>query len=203
MALQPSDRSANAGTDAGAGADVDPLPTLLVADLDAGFVALVRSLESSLYSVALRLCAAPPDAEDLCAETFTRAYRALRSYPPDRVLDLRPRAWLMTILLNGWRNSVRDRSRRPRTVPLVAADDLVDTTSGAAEKAEARETAAELAEMVRRLPEAQRTAVVLRHLGDLSIAEIAEVLGCAEGTAKSHVSRALGQLRSMHERRKP
>jgi RNA polymerase sigma-70 factor (ECF subfamily) len=40
-------------------------------------------------------------------------------------------------------------------------------------------------------------AVVLRHVEDLPIREIAQILGCREGTAKSHVSRGLTRLRSL------
>jgi RNA polymerase sigma-70 factor (sigma-E family) len=46
------------------------------------------------------------------------------------------------------------------------------------------------------LPVKQRAAVALRYLDDLSFAEIAEVLGCPESTARSHVHRALARLRT-------
>jgi len=43
----------------------------------------------------------------------------------------------------------------------------------------------------------ERTAVVLRHVTDLPLTEVAEVLGCPVGTAKSHVSRGLARLRTL------
>ena len=46
------------------------------------------------------------------------------------------------------------------------------------------------------LPVKQRAAVALRYLDDLSFAEIAEILGCPESTARSHVHRALTRLRT-------
>jgi RNA polymerase sigma-70 factor (sigma-E family) len=46
------------------------------------------------------------------------------------------------------------------------------------------------------LPRKQRAAIVLRYYEDLSDAEIATVLGCAEGTVRSHISRALATLRA-------
>ena len=55
----------------------------------------------------------------------------------------------------------------------------------------------EWARLLGRLPEAQRTAVVLRHVEGLPTSEIAEILGCPEGTAKSHVSRGLTRLRAL------
>jgi RNA polymerase sigma-70 factor (ECF subfamily) len=177
---------------------VDDPPRLLADDLDAGFAALVRAHERDLWSVALRVSGSPADAEDLCAETFTRAYRALAGYGPARRAELAVRPWLMTILLNTWRNTVRSRSRRPRSVPLGDGPEPVAAERPAAEWAEHDEDARRLAALVRLLPEAPRTAVVLRHVAGLSIAEIAEVLGCPEGTAKSHVSRGLARLRELY-----
>jgi hypothetical protein len=53
--------------------------------------------------------------------------------------------------------------------------------------------------MMRQLPDAQREAVALRHIGGLPIAEVATLLGCPQGTAKSHVSRGLRQLRAQYQ----
>jgi RNA polymerase sigma factor (sigma-70 family) len=50
---------------------------------------------------------------------------------------------------------------------------------------------------LRRLPERQRTAVVLRYYQDLSEAETAAAMGCSLGTVKSSVSRGLARLRSL------
>lgn len=46
------------------------------------------------------------------------------------------------------------------------------------------------------LPSRQRAAVVLRHLEDLPLAEIADALGCSTGTVKTHISRGLAALRT-------
>lgn len=48
-----------------------------------------------------------------------------------------------------------------------------------------------------RLPERQRAAVVLRYFEDLSVRDCAEILGCTEGTVKTHTSRGLDTLRSL------
>jgi len=172
----------------------------LALDLDEGFVALVRTYESLVYSVALRTCDSPDDAEDLAAETFTRAYRALRDFPAGRIRALRPRAWLATIVLNAGRNHRRDQSRRPQTVPMTEA---AEPTGRAGEGGPADDWVnrdddeRRLAALLAALPDIQRTAVMLRHIGQLSIGEVAEVLRCPEGTAKSHISRGLHRLRSM------
>ena len=53
---------------------------------------------------------------------------------------------------------------------------------------------------LRRLPDRQREAVVLRYYGDLSEAQIAAAMGITPGAVKSHTSRALAALRSVLER---
>lgn len=47
---------------------------------------------------------------------------------------------------------------------------------------------------VRQLPRQQRAAVVLAYLEDRSVREVAEIMGCAEGTAKSHLFKARASL---------
>jgi RNA polymerase sigma-70 factor (ECF subfamily) len=181
------------------GADTDPVLEALADDLDAGFADLVRAHQRVVYSVALRVSGQRLDAEDLAAEAFLRAYRALTGYDRERIASLQPRSWLLTILLNVWRNTVRDRTRRPSQVPL---DELGEPSSpglGVEELTERRESSRELAGMVAQLPEPQRIAVVLRHVAGLSITEISAVLDCPDGTVKSHISRGLQRLRVLYE----
>jgi RNA polymerase sigma factor (sigma-70 family) len=174
---------------------------LLARDLDAGFTELVRCYERTLYSIALRTCDQPADAEDLAADAFARAYAALRGYDRDRLLALRPRPWLVTIQLNVCRNWGRAQARRPDH-PARGQHALPDGEQAAPgadvePQAELAETSRELAGLLALLPPAQRYAVVLRHVAGMPVDEIAEVLGCPPGTVKSHVSRALSRLRTM------
>ena len=82
----------------------------------------MRAFQDGLFSGLLRMVGNRADAEDLAQETFTRAYRSLRDFPPDRILALRLRGWLWTIALNLTRNRARTASRKPPplelTVPL-------------------------------------------------------------------------------------
>lgn len=173
----------------------------LASDLDAGFAALVREHEAVVYSVARQFSRDRSDAEDLAADAFLRAYRALRGYDAERLEGLRLRPWLLTILRNTARNSARDRARRPDPPP--AFDTAEEPADGASveQAAESADLQRELGALLAQLPEVQRTAVVLRHVIGLGTAEVAEVLGCPEGTAKSHVSRGLRRLRPLAENR--
>jgi RNA polymerase sigma-70 factor (ECF subfamily) len=174
-----------------------PLTLRLSRDVDGAFAEVVSSLEGAVFTTALRVSGARQDAEDLAAETFLRAYAALRRYPPARIEELQLRPWLLTICLNLWRNQVRAASRRPQRVPRPSPDppELPAPGESPEDHAERRHQADRLAGLLVQLPDRQRIAVVLRHVVGLSYAEVAEVVGCPESTAKSHVRRGVGQLR--------
>lgn len=174
----------------------DAIRADLRVDLDVGFARLVSTHKRTVVTVAGRVSDRPEDADDLAAEAFLRAWRALRGYDKERIEALRIRPWLVTIVLNLARNARRDASRRPRESPLENAKEPVSSSRDGADVASATSDRAELVELLRALPDRERTAVVLRHVAGLPVPEIAEVLGCPEGTARSHVARGLSKLRA-------
>lgn len=177
--------------------DVDDLPRRLGRDLDAVFGDLVAGYERAVFTTALRLSGRPDDAADLAAEAFLRAYAALRDYPAERVEALRLRPWLVTIVLNLVRNEARTASRRPVQVALDPWAHPADASENPEDQAQRHDGQARLGCLLAELPENQRTAVVLRHVVGLPYAELAEVMACPEGTAKSHVARGLQRLRAL------
>ena len=169
-------------------------------EVDAVFGALFTQHRHRVFSTALRLTGRPADAEDLTADTFLQAYRSLSGFDYERLDTLRPRAWLSAIVVNLWRNQCRAPSRRPRPAesPGAMGPVPVDPHPGVEEQIKTREDGRELAAALLTLPERQRVAVVLRHIGGLPIAEVAEAMECPAGTAKSLVSRALDRLRAVN-----
>lgn len=170
-------------------------------DLDRDFPDLVRAHQGAVYSVAYRLTGNPSDAEDAAQDTFIRAYRALQGYDGARREALIVRPWLATIAVNVCRNRARAASRRPLTsgagpvlTDTAAADRPVDDVVGE------RESAVEMAEALRRLPEQQRRAIVLHHAAELTYPEIAAALSRPVGTVKADVHRGLATLRSVLDR---
>jgi len=126
------------------------------------------------------------DADDCFQETFIAA---LRAYPRLRAgSDLR--AWVLTIAHRKAIDALRGRSRRAQPVADVA--ELV--ASGAAGHG-ARERDGELWDAVGALPERQRSAVVLRYVGDLAHREIASAIGCSEDAARRSLHEGLNKLR--------
>ena len=120
-------------------------------------------------------------AEDLTQEAFARAFRRWSSVSK---LE-RPVAWVYVVALNAerkrWRRERQAREREPPgSVPDVAGGVLSTIV---------------VRDALDRLPPRQRAAVVLRYLGDLTVADIADVMGCAEGTVKATLHQALRNLR--------
>ena len=157
----------------------------LTEEFDTGFTALVREYQPGIYAGALRLTRRPEDARDVAQDTFVRAYRALLSYEDDRILELQIRPWLWTIALNLCRNRARSS---------VTEVSLFDHNVVAPADREGLDDAM----WNRRFSELsahQRTAVVMRHVLDLPIAEISQVTGRPEGTIKADISSGLDRLR--------
>lgn len=187
-----------AGVHTGVSGPDDPteLRRALGDDLDHGFTLLYDAYRTPVFTTALRTSGSRADAEDLTAETFLRAYRSLASARPPDLDTLQPRAWLLTILLNTARNDRRTKARKPPPTSLDRAPDRADPAQNPAHAAELHETGRELADRLAALTGNQRDAIILRHVLDLPLSEIAVILGCAEGTAKSHISRGLSALRA-------
>lgn len=161
----------------------------LATDLDGSFPHLVEEMGSRLFWGLRRLCGDHQEAEDLTQETFIRAYRALSGYEKERIESMTLIPWLWTIALNLGRNHLRNRSRRPTLVKLE------ETSWEDPEPVDGAVWDHRLSHLNRH----QRTAVVLRHVVGLGIAEISEATGRPEGTVKADVHRGLARLRELIE----
>jgi RNA polymerase sigma factor (sigma-70 family) len=128
------------------------------------------------------------EAEDCFQETFIAA---LRAYPRLRA-DSNLRAWVLTIANRKALDAHRARARRALPVEDVEAVD-VRATQSAAPADEA------LWEAVGELPARQRSAVVLRYVGDLPHREIAAAIGCSEEAARRSLHEGLSKLRKAVE----
>jgi RNA polymerase sigma-70 factor (ECF subfamily) len=133
---------------------------------------------------------AGPDTDDVVQEAFVKAWQAL-----DRFRDDAPfRPWLVRIVANQTRNTVRGRRRREAlALRALELPEGPDPSRGAV----AAERQRRLAAALRTLRPPEREVVVCRWLLGLSEAETAAALGIPQGTAKSRASRALARLRAV------
>ncbi len=135
----------------------------------------------------------PTDADDCFQETFIAA---LRAYPRLRA-GSNLRAWVLTIAHRKALDHHRARTRRPLPIaepdvgaPEVAARAAADTPTLPGVSADEA-----LWQAVRELPARQRSAVVLRYVGDLPHREIAQAIGCSEQAARRSLHEGLSKLR--------
>ncbi|HJP89797.1 MAG TPA: sigma-70 family RNA polymerase sigma factor [Candidatus Limnocylindrales bacterium] len=181
------------------------LANRLARDVDAAFPDLVTAHQDRLYTIALRLLGDRRDAEEVAQDALVRAFRAMHGYPRERIVALRLRPWLASITVNLARNRRRrleDRQPPNQLEPMVDSgfDPATDERWAApAAQADRRETQRELAFALLQLTPAVRSAIVLRHVDGLSVAEVAEALDRPEGTIKAQVHRGLKELRLLLE----
>jgi RNA polymerase sigma factor (sigma-70 family) len=179
--------------------DDTTLADALARDLDGSFETLVRSHVDRCHAIALRVLGNPHDAEEVTQDALVRAYRALAGYPPERTRELRLRPWLATIVVNLCRNRLRRAQAATTSLePLLEAGfepaaSPAESPAALAERSASRER---LAALLADLPDRYRVPVVLRHVDDLSYAELAEILGRPQGTLKAQVHRGLAMLRA-------
>ncbi|MHC4718133.1 MAG: RNA polymerase sigma factor, partial [Planctomycetota bacterium] len=154
-------------------------------DADA-FAALAELTAAAVFRFALAHL--PPhlrdQAEDVRQETYLRAWRVRKAFRRSG----RAVGWLLGIALNV----VRERRRRGRHLSLsdpagVPGPDPPDED----------ERLGRLGRAVEALPDRQREAVTCRFLRGLSVAQTARAMGCAEGTVKATVFKAIVNLQRM------
>jgi RNA polymerase sigma-70 factor (ECF subfamily) len=151
------------------------------------FSLLVRTHERRAYAVARAIVVNHEDAEDAVQEAFLHAYRALDRFLPDQAFG----AWLHRIVANAAlditrRRKVRDADELPETVASPFHD-----------PAESSELRRRLQEALETLPARQRAVIVMHDVEGFKHAEIGEMLGIPEGTARSDLHYARSHLRGV------
>ena len=134
-----------------------------------------------LLGIAYAILGSWPAAEDATQAAFVKLYLHWPRIDPAAV-DAYARRTVVTTSIQaaqkGARESLTDsiHDAAARTVDVDARVDLMGALAG--------------------LPPRDRAVLALRYLEDLSVAEVAELLGVAEGTVKSQTNRALARLRA-------
>ena len=151
----------------------------------AAFERIVRQYQSMVFSLACYFLRDPGRAEEIAQEAFLRLYQNLdRIESPEHLAQ-----WLRKVT---WRCGI-DEVRRAGHGKEVAVDDLPEPAAAAREGDLLLE--GRLRALVASLPPRARMMVVLRYQEDLSLAEIADVMGIPLNTVKSGLARAVGVLR--------
>jgi RNA polymerase sigma factor (sigma-70 family) len=148
---------------------------------EASFEAIFRRHHRALLSYCRHMLGDRDEAEDALQQSFIRAHKALTGAAPPR--QLRP--WLYAIARNCCLSAIA--ARRP-TVDLE--EGATPSLAGLSDQVRAREDLRELVADIARLPEDQRSALLLAELDDLSHQAIATVVGCPVSKVKALIYQA-------------
>jgi RNA polymerase sigma-70 factor (ECF subfamily) len=162
------------------------------------FAQLMEHYQSACYGLAWRLLGDPDQAADATQDAFIHAYRAIAAYRGGIF-----RSWLLRITANASYDILRRQQRRPAS-PLPDPDEGApelpdpfgvdpDAEAGRSEMYRALERA------LARLPEDQRTAIVLCDVYGMDYGEVAAMTHAALGTVKSRIHRGRLRLRELLE----
>jgi RNA polymerase sigma factor (sigma-70 family) len=162
----------------------EQLLALFRAGSEEAFSAIHDRYRQRLFAyVRQMLCAAPrQDAEDVLQDVFVRAYGALRA--DERHVHVR--AWLYRVAHNRCIDHMRRPAPPPADVFEVSRKPLHDPV----EEAQRREDLAQLVQDVGRLPEHQRSALLMREIDGMSYADLAGALDVTVPAVKSLLVRA-------------
>lgn len=161
-------------------------------DRDA-FDALVRSRMDAVYRTSLAILGEQADAADATQETFVSAWRHTADLRDPELFD----AWLGRINLNACRAQLRRRKHRDvREIHMPEPDEGPEPASTERLPADRTADADVFDRAFARLSVDDRAVLVLHHLQERPVAEIAATLGSPEGTIKSRLHRARAALES-------
>lgn len=166
------------------------------------FGGVCRVYETRLLRQAIALCGNVNPAEDLAQDTLIEAWKCLRRYNGRCQFF----TWLCAILLNRYRNSIRNNrilpvsalGSREQDEFTNAVEKLADRSFLPDELAELREQTALVRKCIETLPAKHQQVIYLRFYVDDSLEGIAAALGCSVGTVKSRLFHALDKLRGMN-----
>ncbi|MET1074708.1 MAG: RNA polymerase sigma factor [Umezawaea sp.] len=167
-------------------------------DDHASFTALFERHAERVWNYAYRLTASWSTADDLLSATFLAAWRKRGDGVLVRESVL---PWLYTVAANLARTEWRAGRRRQRVLfRLAEAAVVADHADDLADRSEARDRLRRVVVAVQRLPRSEREVAQLCLLGEMSTADAAALLGIAEVSVRSRVSRARTKLRDLTTR---
>jgi RNA polymerase sigma-70 factor (sigma-E family) len=156
------------------------------------FDEFVRASGPRLLRLAVLLTGDRVAGEDLLQDVYERVFVHWR-----RIGGV-PEAYVRRALVNAAASRWRRRMRRPE-VRLSEVHDRPAVGSCGVDGVDLVATRAELMAALQRLAPRQRAVIVLRFYEDLTMEQVAEVLGCSVGTVRSQSHRALSRLRESPE----
>ncbi len=164
---------------------------------------LVEQYGASVYRYCRSITYTLEDAEDLYQQTFLKAFELHKRIS----FSKNPKAWLMSVAANIWRNHKSTYARHERIAPTISSEEEgvqiedIRSENNVLEQMIKKEEINYLKKCVDRLPDKQKQVILLFYAGELSLQDIAKALKIPKGTVKSRLNKAKVQLRKEMEER--
>lgn len=150
---------------------------------------LLRMIEPYVFQTAYYLTGSKMDGEDVAQDALWKICRSLHQFKGNSSF----RTWVYSVVLNTYRDAMRKKRRV--TVPLQ--ETLVDQNPSVEEVVATRSRLDELRREIMKLNTEDREIFVLRHLQQLSYAEVAVTLDVTEAHVRSRLYRTRQKLKHM------
>jgi len=159
------------------------------------FKQLVIDHGDKIYNLALLRSNNLDMAQDICQETFIRAYKGLPNFRDDSQIG----TWLYRIALNVCHTTLaKERHRSRLSVDLNDKDiELADEDGSIEDEFFDRVRNEQLREAIKRLPQHQADAITLYYLKEFQYAEVAKIMDLPLNTVKSHLRRGKANLKTL------
>lgn len=156
-----------------------------------GFGELVSRYQARLFGLVLMMVRRRQAAEDVTQDTFVRAFTHLDQYDASRPLY----PWLAAIAVRLAQNSLRDHARLAGRESISAQEQPRGIEAEGLDEIVADERRHQLWTAVAALSSGERTVVLLHYRDEMTVGDIAQVLGVTCGTVKTLLFRARRHLR--------
>ena len=180
------------------------LMSLVAGGWDDAFATLIDRWRSRVWTFIDRMCGRLGRTDDIFQDIWMRIYLYRKSYDPGRAKNFK--SYLFTVVVNCCRTNMAKYIPEPAERPAPPDSAGADSISHEPEPLDAlidHEQHRHVRRAVDRLPEKQRTVVLLYLLYDSNYSLIAEALSLRVGTVRSHMSLALKNLRRLLVRKSP
>ena len=182
----------------------DELIILLKEGNEDAFSELVAVHRDPVYNTVLSIVQNFEDAEDLSQDVFIRVFHAISNFGGNAALS----TWLYRIAVNTALDHLRKKKRQKRFafITQIFSHEEVDTVRGFDHPGislDRKENTAILFAALKKIPEKQQAAFVLKKAEGLSYREVAEVQGVPIGTVMSRLARARAQIKAYLDGERP
>jgi len=165
------------------------------------FEKLIERHQKKAYNIALRMMHNPEDARDATQEALIKAFRGIKTFRDESGFS----TWLYRIVMNTCKDELRKNSRTAalsleqgwNTDDGFEPIELADESFSPERLFERKGIRIQIQQAIAALPEANRSALILRDVQGFSYEDIGKLLDCPVGTVKSRINRGRQLLREL------